>query len=256
MKKVCFILLSAVFLFSGIAYAKSMTIFAEQIEPAHYKDKDGNVVGYVIDLIKAIQKKIGNNDPTKVVPWKRGYTFATDPDETNVILFSTTFTESRRDLFKWVGPVDSSVWQLYGKADTNIVINSLDDAKKLKSIGTYMEDVRDQYLNKQGFTNLDAVYDNSLNLNKLIIGRISLWATSEGTARRYCEKAGFDFNKLKIVYTMRKKCLFIVFNKNTSDEIVNAWQKAYDELKADGTMARIYESQEQSVPSCKIPPAP
>ncbi|MBF0377288.1 MAG: hypothetical protein HQK72_07370 [Desulfamplus sp.] len=53
-----------------------------------------------------------------------------------------------------------------------------------------------------------------------------------------------------------EKGLFIAFNKDTSDEIVNKWAKAYNDVRSDGTMEAIYKKWDTSIPTYQIPKAP
>ena len=65
------------------------------------------------------------------MPWAQGYTMA--QRQPNVALYSTTRTESRENLFKWVGPLATMKWVFFAKAGSGIKISSLDDAKKVGS---------------------------------------------------------------------------------------------------------------------------
>ncbi|MFO8231966.1 MAG: SDR family oxidoreductase [Longimonas sp.] len=80
--------------------------------------------------------------------------------------------EERKPMFKWVGPVVSRVWMFYTKKGAGVEINSLEDAEKLESIGTYKEDVREQFLESEGFENLDSSSSNVINVKKLNAGRL------------------------------------------------------------------------------------
>ncbi|MBF0229561.1 MAG: ABC transporter substrate-binding protein [Desulfamplus sp.] len=241
-------------LISSSAISAELTIYTEESPTSHYTDKDGKLTGYVYELVVEMQKRMGDTTKIQMVPWARGYNLAiTKP---NIALFSTTFTEERRNLFKWVGPLFESVWMFYAKAGSNIKMNTLDDAKTLKSIGTYRDDVREQFLKSKGFTNLDTVTDDSLNLKKLMGDRISIWVASSDTAPSIAEKLEIPMDSMEVVFKIPADGLFIAFNKDTSDEIVSKWEKAYNEVRSDGTMEAIYKKWNASMPTYKIPPAP
>ncbi|MBF0258915.1 MAG: ABC transporter substrate-binding protein [Desulfamplus sp.] len=248
------IAIAGIMLFSSSVICADLTIYTEESPNSHYMDKDGKITGYVYELVLEMQKKMGDTTPIQMVPWARGYNLATT--KPNIALFSTTFTEERRSLFKWVGPVLEVEWVLYAKAGSGIKINSLDDAKIVKSIGTYRDDVREQFLKSHGFTNLDSVTEDELNLKKLIGNRISLWAASSDTAPLIAAKLGISLDSFEAVFKMDSNGLFIAFNKDTSDDIVNAWAKAYDDVRADGTMAAIYKKWNVNIPTYQIPAAP
>ena len=63
----------------------------------------------------------------EVFPWARGYKMALN--EPNTALYSTTRTPERETLFKWVGPLASNDWVMFGKKGTKIKLNNLEDAK-------------------------------------------------------------------------------------------------------------------------------
>ncbi|MBF0205219.1 MAG: ABC transporter substrate-binding protein [Desulfamplus sp.] len=242
-------------IFTSSAMCADLTIYTEESRSgAHFTDKDGNPKGYVYELIVEMQKKMGDTTPIQFVPWARGYKLTMI--KPNHALFSTTFTEERRPLFKWVGPVSQAVWIFYAKAGSGIKINALEDAKKVNLIGTYLDDVREQFLKKEGFTNLDSVPKDELNLKKLLAGRISLWAASPIAVSFAGKKLGIPIDGIEPVFTIMKKGLFIAFNKDTPDDIVNKWTKAYNDFRTDGTMEAIYKKWDKTIPTYQIPPAP
>ncbi|MBF0377293.1 MAG: ABC transporter substrate-binding protein [Desulfamplus sp.] len=253
MKKVTFkvFLVLFIFLSASSAICSELTLYTEESAKSHFTDKDGKLTGYVYEFVLAMQKKMGDTTPIEMVPWARGYHFATT--QPNVAIFSTTFTEERRNLFKWVGPVSESIWVLYAKAGSGIKIKTLEDAKKFKSIGTYKDDVREQFLKEKGFTNLDSARDDKLNLKKLIANRIDLWASSLDRTPFIAQELGVPMNSIEPVLTMLEKGLFIAFSKDTPDKIVNKWAKAYDDLRSDGTMEAIYKKWDIPVPKYQIP---
>ncbi|MBF0469201.1 MAG: ABC transporter substrate-binding protein [Desulfamplus sp.] len=248
------IAIAGIMLFISSANCADLTIYTEDTPNSHFTDKDGQIKGYVHEVVLEMQKKMGDTTPIQMVPWARGYNLAiTKP---NIALFSTTFTEERRNLFKWVGPVYESVWVMYAKAGSGVKINSLEDAKAVKSIGAYRDDVREQFLKSNGFTNLDSITDNDLNLKKLVGNRITLWISGNDEAPLIAERLGIPMDSIEPVFKMDSSGLFIAFNKDTPDDIVNAWAKAYDEVRADGTMAAIYKKWNMEIPTYQIPPAP
>ncbi|MBF0301967.1 MAG: ABC transporter substrate-binding protein, partial [Desulfamplus sp.] len=189
--------------------------------------------------------------PIQMVSWDQGYNLAST--KPNVVLFSTTFTEERRTLFKWVGPVAESVWVLYAKAGSGIKLKSLEAAKRLKKIGTYKDDVREQFLKEKGFTNLESVTDDSLNLKKLMDNSIDLWVSSRDRVPFVANEMGIPMESIEPVLKMVEKGLFIVFNAETPDDIVDKWAVAYDQLKSGGTMEAIYKKWNVTVPTYQIP---
>ena len=173
----------------------------------------------------------------EVLPWARAYDRV--QKEPNVGLFSTTRIEPREKLFKWVGPLASKDWIFLARKNSTIKINDIEDAKKVKNIGTYREDSKEQYLKSVGFKNLESVTEDSLNPKKLVAGRIDLWVSAKTDYKLAVESEHLKLSDFKIVYTVRKQDLYIAISKQTDDSLVHQWQSAYDAMAKDGTLAKI-----------------
>jgi polar amino acid transport system substrate-binding protein len=239
--------------FSAISHAENLKIYTENGPPLNYLDKNGKMTGFAIEIVNEIQKRVYSNHKIEMVPWARAYSFVTDPMNSNVALFSMTFTEKRRNLFKWVGPIAQASWQFYARADSTIRIHDLEDAKRVSKIGTYRKDVREDFLKSSGFTNIESITIPALNLHRLLSGRIDLWITSNVAATKTAENEGIDFQKIKPIFTFKTKGLYIAFHKNTPDSLVNKWQQAYNDMKDDDTLESIFKKWNLTVPTYTIP---
>jgi polar amino acid transport system substrate-binding protein len=236
MKKI-FLLIISFFLFPAQPLLSAeLTIFTENLPNLNYI-KDGELVGLSVDIVKEIQKRVGSHEQIKVLPWARAYKMALQ--EENVVLFSMTHTESRKDLFKWICPLVTKRDILVAKKGSGIAINSLEDAKKVKRIGTIRDDSKERLLKSHGFTNLESVSDEQKNAKKLILGRIDLWVNKQPGLKTVCDLAGVDYNQIEEVFHLRKRDLCIAFSKNTSDSIVLKWKNTFHEMLADGTIQQI-----------------
>jgi polar amino acid transport system substrate-binding protein len=236
MKKL-FVIVASMFLISvQPVLSAELTILTENLPPLNYL-KDGVLVGPSVEIVKEIQRRVGSHEQIKVYPWARAYKMALEDE--NVVLFGTTYTKVRQDKFKWIGPLATKRDILVAKKDSGIKINSLEDAKKVKRIGTLRDDTRGRLLKRLGFTNLDPVSDEQKNAKKLVLGRIDLWTYKKPGLKTVCELAGVDYNEIEEVYHLRKSDLMIAFSKKTSDSIVQNWRNAFNELLADGTIMQI-----------------
>jgi polar amino acid transport system substrate-binding protein len=236
MKKIILFVAMIVFFGSQYSLCEELTILTENLPPLNYVD-NGVLVGPSVEIVREIQKKVGSKVPIQVYPWSRAYKMAEEKE--NVVLFGMTYTEVRKDKFKWVGPLAIKRDILVARKDSGITISSLEDAKKVKRIGILLDDTRGRLLTSHGFTNLEAVSDEQLNAKKLGLGRLDLWAYKIPGLRTVCDLAGVDHNQFKEVYHLREIELMIAFSKKTSDKIVKEWQNAFDELSKDGTILKI-----------------
>jgi polar amino acid transport system substrate-binding protein len=227
----------AIFLLSGHSVLSAeLSILTENLPPLNYVENDV-LVGPSVEIVREIQRRVGSEAPIQVYPWARAYKIALE--EENVILFGMTYTKVREDKFKWVGPLATKRDVLVAKKDSGIKINSLEDAKKVKRIGTLRDDTRERLLKRHGFTNLEPVSDEQLNAKKLALGRIDLWAYKIPGLRTVCDLAGVNYTEFEEVYHLREIDLMIAFSKKTSDSIVEKWEDAFHKMVADGTVMQI-----------------
>ena len=236
MKKLFLIAASMVLLTGQSILSADLTILTENLPPLNYLD-NGTLVGPSVEIVKEIQKRVGSQEQIQVYPWARAYKMALE--EENVILFGMTYTDVRKDKFKWVGPLATKRDILVAKKGSGIKIKDLEDAKKVKSIGTLLDDTRGRLLKRNGFSNLEPVSDEQLNAKKLAIGRIDLWAYKIPGLRTVCDLAGVVYTEFEEVYHLREIDLMIAFSKKTSDSIVQKWRDAFNEMLADGTIMQI-----------------
>ena len=227
-------------LFAVTAQAAGLQIITENSPPLNYTEDGtdtGKLTGQAVEIVKEVQKRIQDTTPIEVMPWARGYDLA--QKEPGVMLFSTTRTPARENLFQWVGPVGTNEWVFIAKKGSPITINALDDAKKVGTIGAYKNDAREQFLKDQGFTNLDSADKPEDILKKVLSGRNDLWLTDKDEYRVTAKAQNVDPSELTPLFTVKKTELYMAFSKATLADVVQKWQKAYDDMKADGTYDKI-----------------
>jgi polar amino acid transport system substrate-binding protein len=236
MKKLFLIAASMVLLAGQSVLSAELTILTENLPPLNYVE-NGVLVGPSVEIVKEIQRRVRSQEQIQVYPWARAYKMALEDE--NVILFGMTHTKVRQDKFKWVGPLATKRDILVAIKGSGVKIKDLEDAKKVKRIGTLRDDTRGRLLKRHGFTNLEPVSDEQLNAKKLALGRIDLWAYKIPGLRTVCDLAGVDYTEFEEVYHLREIDLMIAFSKKTSDSIVQKWRDAFNEILADGTIMQI-----------------
>jgi polar amino acid transport system substrate-binding protein len=232
-----FLLVTTCLLFASASSAQNLNIYCE--ENAQLRTPDGKVTDMDIEIVAEIQKRVENTDQIQLVPWTRGLKYLNS--EPNTMLFSMARTKERNDSYQWIGPISETVYGFYAKANSTVVINSLDDAKKVASIGVYRNDIRDQFLTKEGFTNLDRADNNFSNFKKLMAGRFVIMASSALGINREIKRAGYDTKEVKFLYAFLKSPIYIAVSKNTDPKIVNNWNNALESMKKDGTLKTIFK---------------
>lgn len=161
-------------------------------------------------------------------PWDRVYQSTLDlPDHG---LFSTSMTDERRPLFKWVGPIAQYESVLLSAPGSTLKLTSLAQAKGYK-VGAYKSSAVSQRVEAQGIEPVNALRDQE-NLQKLLAGNIDLWATSDPVWRHYAKQEGVG--GLTTVLVFNSAPLYLALHKDIPDEVVTRLQKALDEMKTEG----------------------
>lgn len=216
-------------------------IMTEPWIPYQFEDENGDIKGIAADLLVLMLERVnssqGRND-IKMYPWVRGYLNV--QKQKNTILFSTTRTKERENMFKWVGPIFQNTTQLIAKKDSIIEITTPKDLHKYK-MGTVIGDVGEQYLQRYGFT-LEQMQRNnksSYNITKLKLGRIDLVVQSwEGFASE-AKAIGLNPDNFKGVFTVNTADICYAFHKETPDWIIHKFQTALNELKSEGALDKL-----------------
>jgi polar amino acid transport system substrate-binding protein len=128
----------------------------------------------------------------------------------------------------------------YGRPGDGIEITSTDDARRLRSIGVTREFAVDQELTRLGFTNLDRVERPGQMIEKLLAGRNEVFASDDGfVSPSVLEQLKVSADAIVRKYKFKTTKTYIAFSLGTPPETVRAWQRALDEMRADGTFARL-----------------
>jgi polar amino acid transport system substrate-binding protein len=223
---------------AGLLPAQGLLIYCENDPPVQYVGPDGKLAGYTIELVCELQRRVGNHDPILMVPWARAY--AAIQGQPNVVLFQMARTARRDTLFQWVGPISETSLGLYARADSPLAVASLEEAKAVGRIGVYQNDERDQFLTKAGFTNLERVADNLLNVKKLMAGRIDLYADASLTFGRHVLAAGFRPADVKNLLNFETVKVYIAMSRAMPPAVVASWNAALASMRRDGTFQKLY----------------
>lgn len=217
--------------------AADLTIYTEEYPPINFS-KDGKATGLSTEIVEEIERRLGKSYPISVVPWARGYKAA--ETEPNTVLFAAMRSEEREKLFKWVGPITTVYAGLYARKTEHFHVNKLDDARSADGIIVPREWWTHQILRGMGFPNLEPVANPEQMVRMLMAGRRKLMATDNQTLTEILALGDARPQDVELVQIIVQSQSYIVFSKGTPDSIVASWQKALDDMKKDGSFARIY----------------
>ena len=193
-----------------------------------------NIEGIAVDILRETFKRADiPYSMTLRFPWERIYHLALENPGYGV--FVTARVPEREKLFKWVGPIGPDDWVLLARANSPIVLTSLEQARSYR-IGAYKGDAIALALEKQGLAPVIVLRDQD-NARKLLAGQIDLWATGDPAGQFLARQVGIS--GFKTVLRFNQAELYLALNKEVPDEVVNKLQKALDELRAEGVVDKI-----------------
>lgn len=226
-------------LFSALpAWAQTITVVTEEYPPYNYMDSSKRITGFSTEVVQEVLKRAKVDYQISMYPWARAYQMAQDGP--NVLIYSIGRNEKREAMFKWVdviAPYNVYLYKLKSRAD--IKGADLASLKNLR-IGAVREDVRAQFLDKEGIKS-DLVTDDGVNAKKLATDRIDLFPIDELAMVALYKREGMDPASVVKVAKLEalSSGLYMAFSQQTADELVNKCKKALQELQKDGTVNRI-----------------
>lgn len=198
---------------------------------AHERD---NITGICTDMVKAMMNRVDHEYIMKMRDWSLAYNWIQGRE--NHALFCTARTPEREDLFQWVGPLASIEWTLFAAPDSDITLDSLEDARKY-TIAGYKGDVMSEYLISEGF-NVIANVSGEQNPRRLVLNQADLWVT-DGAVGPLIAKETHDITGLKPVLVFRKTPMYLAVSNETDKTMVDRLQKGLDDARAAGEIAAI-----------------
>ena len=240
---ICLLMTTSLFAFSYAMQSIDIMMVTENLPPYNYEEGTA-VKGVAAEVVQALVQEVGLQADIHVLSWVRAYLKALE--QPNVLIFSIVRTPEREALFHWIGEISTMESYLFKLADReDIQIRSLAGAKSYL-IGTWREDVREQYLLSQGFVRqkqIDSSGNPQQNIRKLIMQRIDLVADSDLSFYYQVKQLNYDpalFAKaFKLEHVSRP--YYIAFSKKTSPELVTAFKNALQSLKSKGIFRAIHE---------------
>jgi len=199
--------------------------------------KNGKPVGFAVEIIHEIMQRLGRADTIEFDDWKVVYERVLT--ESGTVLMPPSRTPERENLFKWVGPLVPEKIVLFARKDSGLVINSLEDAKKVGGIATVTGYASEKLLKQKGFTNLVSQRSPTQGPDALKFGRADLWLNSNITMKQTALAANVDPDLLEPVFVVKEIPSYLAFSKSVPDEVVNQWQASLDDMKRDGSWERI-----------------
>ena len=208
---------------------ENITFYTEIYPPANYLVND-ELKGISVDTLKAMWEHLNIAEPEiQLVPWSRGYQFTLEKN--NTALFTMSKTQSRENLFKWVGPIFHSTQILIAKKSKNFNFSNVEQVFG-HTVATVKGDVSENSLHKIGFPLVNIAKLSTLDQAFLLMksGRVDMIIASIHAFDHLMKKNKLDAFDYTQVWQVNKTGNYLAFNINTPDEVIQSYQKAFDDI--------------------------
>lgn len=226
-----FCLLVSLCLFPVSGRAGELYVMAEDYPPYSFPE-NGQAAGFVSEVVRLILDESGQGKTAiHFYPWARAYMKL--QDGSGDVLFPMGRTPGRETLFRFVGPVFSDAVYFYKKKNSPITLTSIEDARKVRSIGVTRNDLYHQLLEERGFVNLDVSSKQEHDFRKLLEGRVALVPMGEKGIRNFIGRVqGLDLDMFEKAGPMWYRSeTHVAFSREVPVKVVRKWQAILDRLK-------------------------
>ena len=210
----------------------------DSIPPMGFRDDSNNIVGFDVDLATEVANRLGMEVELKPIDWD-AKVLELNSGSVDVLWNGVSITEERKQEMDFSRPYLANQQVIIVKADSDIAdIASL--AGKIVGLqkGSSALDALNKNEIASQVASVQEYADNVTALTDLSIGRLDAVVLDEVVARYYETKEAGTYKVLDEAFAAEE--YGIGFKKGNTD-LEEKVQKAFDEMIADGTAAKISE---------------
>lgn len=220
--------------------AQTLQIYTQSWPPYSYEHQ-GSLTGYSTELLQAVLQEAGIEANYTTLSWSRAYQHAST--EANTLLYTTTRTPEREELFEWIGPIGlRKLWLFKLKERTDIKIKGVDDLKKYR-----VSIVRDtsslKLVMERGLfprSQIDEAPTTTSNVKKLFFKRVDLILATNGGANYELSQLAYAKDSIEPVYLLNDEfSLYFAINKKTEAATIEKIRLAFDKIKSSGLIETL-----------------
>lgn len=199
-----------------------------------FMDTDGiHQRGIAIDIARELFTRAQIPYNLIFVPPKRANTFATSSPGNCVI--ATARSQEREAQLAWIGPFLITRHAFYRNSNSPIRVQALSDSSEYR-VGTFLGSGTEEYLEGMGMT-VDQAPSNDLNLKKLALGRIDLWASDTVSASLLIRETQAPVVMEKAFLTTLRE---MACHPATPPETLDRMRETLKSMYQDGTVRKLY----------------
>tara|TARA_R110001583_G_scaffold45917_2_gene144299 strand:- start:1653 stop:2417 length:765 start_codon:yes stop_codon:yes gene_type:complete len=218
---------------------RDITLVSSHLAP--YAMEIGEPAGLVVEMVRAIEARLGSRRPIHYLPWSRALKLVQqNPDH---LIFPLTRMPEREADYRWLikaAHIELAFLSAQGEP------LSLEQARTLARISVQQDTPFQYFLERRGFDNLVAVADPApVHLNLLASGRTQAWFTSTDQAHYLWPRVMGD-RPLVLGPVVYRSDLYIATSKRFPAAVADAYREAFAALIREGEIQRIRDRYAQT----------
>lgn len=235
MRLVTLLLLLCLSLFTSLP-ARAVVVVAADIPPYVIRSQQGAPSGMAIEVLEEAARRLGETLEIELMPLARALSqIRHRPD---VLLLPPARNPQRESQFLWIAPLLEEAFVLVSHRNHHPAPLTVADLPGL-TVGA-MRGSHGQSLIPllEGVTQ-ELVSEEINNASKLARGRIQGWAVAWNTARYNQQRAGLPLPDLVRGQTLQRSTLYLAASPRFSPSEAMRWRRVIQEMRQDGSLARI-----------------
>lgn len=221
--------------------------------PFESQNEKGEIVGFDIDLVKAVAEKAGIEVKFVNTPWEGIFNTLQQGDR-DLLVSSITITDERKQTMDFTNPYFDAHQLIAVKESSKVA--KFDDLKKLK-VGVQTGTTGDEVVSKlqgKNSTNVKRFESTPLALKELEAGGVDAVVADNGVVTNYlANNTSAKFKSVNDPAFQPEQYGIAVKKGNT--ELLEKLNKGLADIKADGTYDQIYSKYFGAPPAAAGAPA-
>lgn len=194
--------------------------------------------GVAVEIAEALAQKLHYPVKVQFFPWARALAMA--QSQKRVMILALTRIPEREDQYHWLVPIASQAYLFITHNKRHAPVQTMADAKTV-TIGVLRGSPTLQHLLKNQFSEKRILPHASVEngLKALDSGIIDSYYGGELIAKNTMQSSGRHLQDYHFGLTLERGDLWLGGSKDFDQHDLDAIARAYDELKSEGTYARL-----------------
>lgn len=225
-------ILAAALMVGGTVSAEPVRLDYFELPPYSYV-QEGGPQGSAFTVARAVAAGLDITMVPEHVPLRR---VNFEADKTPFLVAAIVRTEERENRFQWIGRFCTDPLTFATRLP-NPPIDTLEQARALKSIAVMAGASNEAFLREQGFTNLDPASNLPLEVRRVAEGHDDGWFAFRNGALHEWKRAGYDPADLRFGAPIVPMTIWMAASLAVPADLVARLQSRFAEKVKDGTVA-------------------